>query len=1770
MKPLWSEQSIAFLSIVLLATSAVSAQTLKPATLSFTSTAVGTSKGPAQVTLTNGTAGPLTISGVSASGNFSETTNCPLAPKSLAAGGTCKIGVTFTPAVLGLQTGVLTVTDNAANSPQTTQLSGTGVAAVTVAPTTLAFSSEFVGITAKSKTVTLTNNQAVPLSISSISASGDFSASSNCPVAPNNLAAKSACTILVTFTPSALGVRAGTLTINDNALNTPQTVQLSGTGTNPFTLTPASLAFASEIVSSTTAAKTITLKNPQAVPLTIFGISAAGDFAETSACPVSPQSLPAGASCIISVTFTPTAVGTRTGTLTVTEGAGLNTESAALTGTGSLSGLTSISITPAAPQVPTGTQLQLTATGKWKNGQTLNITNFVTWSSSSTAIAQVNASGLAQAIAPGTTSLTAAYGSVTAVDAFAVTNPVVTSITVSPLNASVSLGSTEQFTATLNYNNGSAKNGTTLVSWSSSAGTVAAINNSGTAMTLATGATTITAALGLVSGSTTLTVATPQCAAPPAGLIGWWTGDGDSVDIAGSNSGVLQNGAGFGPGKVGQGFTFNGNGASVLVNAPEYSPAAGTLMFWFQSTGGGVMTGSLAGGASRAPGLSIDSGGNLVWEFGSLSGQSVGQISSNVWHHLALTYSTSGSEVTVVVYLDGNQVSSAVAVPNLAWYPQVAFGSYLGSAAPSFIGSMDEIAIFNQVLSAQQVQQVYNTFSGGMCKPTLQAIAVNPANPSIAPGAALQFTASGTYSDSSTHDLTSSAAWTSSNPLAATINAAGLAVGVAPGSSLIGAALEGQSGSAALNVGPSLVSIQVNPSTPTIAAGTSQSFTATGTYSDGSQQNITASVAWSTNPALATVSSNGIANAVAPGQTTIVATVGSINGSASLTITSASLSTLTVNPANPSIAAGTTQQFTVTGTFSDGSTQDLTTQVSWTPSNASVATINANGLATSFVAGQITVTATFSAVTNFATLTVNPAVLSSITVAPANASLLVGATQQFTATGNFSDSSQQDLSGLATWTSSNLNVASISTTGLATTLVSGPSTITATFNSIVGSTTLTVNNPPPVLQSISVSPANGSVAVGFTQQFTAQGTFSDGSMQDVTSLVQWSSSTPSVAIVSNSAGSYGLTTGAGAGGATLTASSGSVSGSSILTVTNAAPVSIAVSPESLAIPPGGAGQFTATAFFSDGTSSNVTTAVVWTSSATAVATISNVAGSQGIVTSTGPGSARISAAYGPLLDSTVLTVQDQLLSLSVSPTTALLSPGNSQQFTATGTYLSGTQQNLTGQVAWTSSNPAAAIITSTGMAISTGTGQTTIEASLGSLSSNANLGVTPIQHIIVIVQENRTPDNLFQDQNLINAGADIQNYGINSSGKTIQLSQIDLGTTGSNPDAYDVGHTHADFVAMCDLNANTNTCAMDGADKIATTCNKQLGPCPPPANPQFMYVNPVDVAPYFQMAETYTFADRMFQTNQGPSFPAHQFIFSGTSAPAIGSDEFVADDPLGIASRFSGCVAPPAEYVELIDPSGVENQTMYPCFEHQTMSDLLDAANLSWRYYAPNITGIWTAPTAIDHMCVPNVPPPNGTICTGADYTASAPKVVLEQSQSNAQILTDISSNNLAQVTWLVPPGDASDHAQSLGCGPSWVTSVVNAVGNSPYWSNTAVILTWDDWGGWYDHVPPPIINDGTSWGSGYVYGFRVPMIVVSPYAKAAYISHDMHDFGSILKFIEATFDLPSLGYADVNADDLGDIFQYAQPPTAFTQIAPPSNNGTCIADPTVTDPDND
>ena len=442
---------------------------------------------------------------------------------------------------------------------------------------------------------------------------------------------------------------------------------------------------------------------------------------------------------------------------------------------------------------------------------------------------------------------------------------------------------------------------------------------------------------------------------------------------------------------------------------------------------------------------------------------------------------------------------------------------------------------------------------GGSTPATLVSITVLPANKSIAPGTTLQFSATGIFSDNTAQDLTASVAWSSSNNAIATISNAqgskGIAMAVAAGTATITATSGNIPGSTTFT--PSaLASIAITPANPTSIVTTSQRLKATGKLTNGDTQDLTALATWnSSNPSIATVSdaqgSKGLATAVAAGTATISATFTGVSDSTPLTATT--VTSIAVTPANSTIAAGMTQQFTATGTLSNGTTQDVTSLVAWSSSNTGIATISAQGIASAVSVGSTTISAAFGGVTDTTTLTVQGP--QSITVTPVNPSAATGSTLQFTAKGNFQDGSVRDLTTLVTWSSSKTGIATISNAtgsqGLATAIATGSTVITATMGTVSGNTTLTVKT----LASIAVSPVNPIVGIGATLQFTATGTFSDGTSQDITSSVTWSSANSTIATISNASGSKGVATGNGFGTTTIKAAAGSISGSTQMTVT---------------------------------------------------------------------------------------------------------------------------------------------------------------------------------------------------------------------------------------------------------------------------------------------------------------------------------------------------------------------------------------------------------------------------------------------------------------------------------------------------------------------------------------------------------------------------------------------------------------------------------------------
>ncbi len=311
--------------------------------------------------------------------------------------------------------------------------------------------------------------------------------------------------------------------------------------------------------------------------------------------------------------------------------------------------------------------------------------------------------------------------------------------------------------------------------------------------------------------------------------------------------------------------------------------------------------------------------------------------------------------------------------------------------------------------------------------------------------------------------------------------------------------------------------------------------------------------------------------------------------------------------------------------------------------------------------------------------------------------------------------------------------------------------------------------------------------------------------------------------------------------------------------------------------------------------------------------------------------------------------------------------------------------------------------------------------------------MSPIRHVVVIVQENRTPDYLFQGI----AGADIAKYAIDSRGRRVALHPVSLETP------WDLGHSHAGFVKDYDGGK------MDGFD-AGLPDNVHLRP--------FGYGPESELRPYHEMASRYAFADHMFETNQGPSFPAHLYIVSGSGTdPRLAPYDVAANPHSSQTGKGApgGCDAADGVYVQTIDPHNAHvGPTPYPCFERPVLSDLLQAKHVSWHYYQPHRgAGRWEAMDAYRNV----------------RYSRQYENVVWP----SQRVLSDIKRGRLADVSWVIPDPAWSDHAGKLGSteGPAWVAAIVNAIGESAYWKSTAILLTWDDWGGWYDHVAPPIYN---------------------------------------------------------------------------------------------------
>ena len=377
------------------------------------------------------------------------------------------------------------------------------------------------------------------------------------------------------------------------------------------------------------------------------------------------------------------------------------------------------------------------------------------------------------------------------------------------------------------------------------------------------------------------------------------------------------------------------------------------------------------------------------------------------------------------------------------------------------------------------------------------------------------------------------------------------------------------------------------------------------------------------------------------------------------------------------------------------------------------------------------------------------------------------------------------------------------------------------------------------------------------------------------------------------------------------------------------------------------------------------------------------------------------------------------------------------------------------------------------------------------LLSLAQAQVTPIRHVVLIFKENRSFDHLFGTMPGVNGAT----QGKLSSGRTIPLSHA--------PDRS--GNYAHDWGAV--LKA-INHGKMDAFD-TTFGCGKPKYLC-------YSQYSAKDIPNYFAYAKNYLIADNFFSSMTGPSFPNHQYTIASQANGAI-------SNPMREGQKWSsnwGCDSPSGSFVVSYDPSTNQFSQISPCQDYKTLADLLDAVNISWKYYAPaeGTSGYqWSAFDAIDH--IRNGPAWQRNVVSYTQFVSDA---------------SDPTNCKLPAVSWLVPDTHDSEHPTApMSQGQNWTTAQINAVMQGACWSSTAIFLTWDDNGGYYDHVAPPMVD-------GFGAGIRVPLLIISPFVKAGTVYSKFGTFDSLLGFVEANWRLGSLKQRDRTANNLMDAFHFA------------------------------
>ncbi|MGI2259273.1 Ig-like domain-containing protein [Shewanella sp. GXUN23E] len=1005
--------------------------------------------------------------------------------------------------------------------------------------------------------------------------------------------------------------------------------------------------------------------------------------------------------------------------------------------------LTQLTVSPVNASFPAGTQETFIATAYFSDGSTADVTRQSAWQSSAQDIATIvpvgESAGDAVAIAPGESQITAAYQGMQAATKVTVTNAVLESITISPLDAQTPVGTGLRYQASAVYSDASVKDITRLGFWQSSQPDISVIGANGALAGIALGremgATQISISYQGRSATTSLTVTdavltglqiTPRDLVKPIGTQGQYQAtayfsDGSSLEV--TQDALWQSAQ---PDIV-----------AIVTSGVDagMARALATGSTQIQASYGGLkaisapstrMASTLAAGAKvQAAGASDQTGAQVT--DAQLTGLTLLPGSATIAAGYQQAYRlyasfTDGNtrEVTSQAFWQVGDVNIAhidrqgIALGLSAGQTQV-HASYLGSRASA------ELTVTDALLTELQV---------------IPAVTVLPE------GYQTQLSALGRYSDGQVKDVTALAVWRSDTPTVAQIAASGSQAGwvtaLSAGNAVMTADFDGMQAQGEVQVTSAILeSVSLSPVLSTVAAGNIQSYEFSGLFSDGSVRDLTGVAGWqSSDVTVASINRFGVAQSHKRGVANILASYQGFQAAAKLHVTSAELTMLQISPPNITVPAGTQGQYQATAFYSDGHASDVTAQASWGSVDDGIAVIVPVGVqageAQALTPGSTQITAAFEGKTAIAALKVTDAVLISLEVSPARSEIPVGLEQAYQAHGIFSDGSRRDLTAQCSWLAEDPLVATVGRDGLATGMVVGQTRIIADYAGIRGDALLSVMAAVP--KTLQLTPLEASVPVGTQGQFEARVFLTDGSSQNVNTLAAWRSSADTLVHVANGSDG-GLATALAVGEAQVTVTYQGLSQTAQVQVSAAVLEELSIAPLNAKVAAGLTLQYHAYGRFSDGSSRELTPWVNWLSEHDDIASLDR----SGLAHTYQSGVTNVTAHYIGFSASTPLTVgEPALVKLEISPDIARVAINAETQYQARGFFSDGFNQDVTSAATWSVLDTSIASIENgrfrEGIATGLAAGSTGIQASYDGMQAQARIDVIDKVYLGLLVE----------------------------------------------------------------------------------------------------------------------------------------------------------------------------------------------------------------------------------------------------------------------------------------------------------------------------------------------------------------------------------------------------------------------------------------------------